>query len=197
MARGESGIGGSRGRPPGQASRIGEAAPSGRRVGKPAKGLARVRRRASPWIMVAASLAGSIRLPDGCAVRGRGLRRPTPAGLSPEFGLYLGSGRLRRRHDAELTWPHDWIDWPDFLVPRDRDDAIRRIHRLHDEARAGRMAEVACGGGAGRTGTVIACLAVRGGLAPDEAIRWTRAHHHPRAVETPWQRAWVARFPRR
>jgi len=29
----------------------------------------------------------------------------------------------------------------------------------------------------------------------DEAVAWTRAHHHPRAVETPWQRCWVARFP--
>lgn len=145
--------------------------------------------------MVVAALAGAIRLPDGSFVRGRGLRRPVPAGPCPHFGLYLGSRRLRRRHDAGLAWQHEWVDWPDFLLPRDRADAVRQIRRLHDAARAGRMVEVACGGGVGRTGTVIACLAVRAGLSPDEAIAWTRANHHRRAVETPWQRAWVARFP--
>lgn len=146
---------------------------------------------------MASSLAGSIRLPDGSPVRGRGLRRPAPDGPSPDLGLYLGSARLRRRHEPALPWPHVWVDWPDFLLPRDRDHAIRQIRRLHDEARAGRMVEVACGGGVGRTGTVIACLAVRAGLPPAEAVAWTRAHYHRRAVETPWQRAWVTRFPRR
>jgi protein-tyrosine phosphatase len=140
-------------------------------------------------------LDGAIRLPDGTRVRGRGLRRPTPGGARPDFGLYLGSGRLRRRHEPTLTWPHAWIDWPDFLVPRDRAHAVREIRALHERARAGTAVEVACGGGVGRTGTVIACLAVLGGLSPDEAVAWTRAHHHPRAVETPWQRRWIARFP--
>jgi protein-tyrosine phosphatase len=141
-------------------------------------------------------LIGAIRLPDGCWLRGRGLRRPTPEDV-PDYGLYLGVGRFRRDHEPTLSWPHDWIDWPDFWLPRDRDDAIRRIRALHERARAGQRVEVACGAGVGRTGTVIACLAVLTGLSPADAVRWTRAHHHPRAVETPWQRRWVRRFPRR
>jgi hypothetical protein len=32
-------------------------------------------------------------------------------------------------------------------------------------------------------------------LPPREAITWTRANYHHRAVETPWQRTWVKRFP--
>ncbi|SET87390.1 phosphatase domain-containing protein [Nonomuraea wenchangensis] len=142
-----------------------------------------------------AALEGAVRLPDGLPVRGRGLRRPLPPGPRPDFGLYLGSDRLRRRHDAALTWPHEWIDWPDFLLPRDRDLAVRRIGELRERARAGQAVEVACGGGVGRTGTVLACLAVLSGLDPAAALAWTREHHHPRAVETPWQRRWVARFP--
>jgi protein-tyrosine phosphatase len=142
-------------------------------------------------------LTDAIELPDGAWIRGRGLRHPLPAGPLPEYGLYLGARRLRERHDAGLRWPHEWLDWPDFGVPRDRDTAIRRIRALHDRARAGVRIEVACGGGVGRTGTVIACLAVLAGLPAAEAIAWTRADHHHRAIETPWQRRWVRRFPAR
>jgi protein-tyrosine phosphatase len=90
-----------------------------------------------------------------------------------------------------------WIEWPDFLLPRDRHQAIQHIGVLHDQAQAGRLVEVACGGGVGRTGTVIACLAVLAGLPSADAIAWTRANYHRRAVETLWQRRWVSRFPSR
>lgn len=140
-------------------------------------------------------LPGSIPLPDGTLVRGRGLRRPAPAGDVPDYGLYLGGARLRRRHDGGLTWPHEWIDWPDFLLPRDRDLAVGLIRALHGRAREGRRVEVACGGGVGRTGTVIACLAILSGLPAEKAVVWTRAEYHPRAIETPWQRRWVLGFP--
>ncbi|HEY8482586.1 MAG TPA: protein-tyrosine phosphatase family protein [Spirillospora sp.] len=145
--------------------------------------------------MATAPLTGAVRLPDGTWVRGRGLRRPVPDGPVPDFGLYLGTSRLRRRHEAALTWPSAWIDWPDFRLPRDRDAAVRQIRALHERARAGEAVEVACGGGVGRTGTVIACLAVLAGVDPSEAVAWAREHHHPKAVETPWQRRWVATFP--
>ncbi|MGW0483041.1 protein-tyrosine phosphatase family protein [Nonomuraea sp. NPDC003214] len=141
-------------------------------------------------------LEGAFQLPDGSWVRGRGLRNPLPPGPVPAYGLYLGSPRMRREHDAGLTWAHDWLEWPDFLLPRDRDAAVEHIRALHGRARAGEAVEVACGGGVGRTGTVLACLAVLSGLTPPEAVRWTREHHHRRAVETPWQRRWIARFPR-
>ncbi|WP_242883614.1 protein-tyrosine phosphatase family protein [Actinomadura litoris] len=141
------------------------------------------------------ALTGALRLPDGSWVRGRGLRDPAPDGPPPDFGLYLGSGRLRRRHEDALSWPHEWIEWPDFLLPRDSELAVRRVRDLHERARSGDAVEVACGGGVGRTGTVIACLAVLSGLPPEEAVAWTREHHHRRAVETPWQRRWIARFP--
>ena len=141
------------------------------------------------------ALDGALTLPDGCRVRGRGLRHGLPAGPTPEYGLYLGAGRLRRRHDPELAWPHAWVDWPDFLLPRDADAAVDLIRDLHARGCAGERVEVACGGGVGRTGTVIACLAVLAGVAPDDAVAWAREHHDRRAVETPWQRRWVARFP--
>ena len=138
------------------------------------------------------ALHGAIQLPDGCWVRGRGLRHAAPAGPSPDYGLYLGTHRLRRRQ--QLPWPQQWIDWPDFLLPRDYGQAVDLIRNLHDRAHAGQRVEVACGGGIGRTGTVIACLAVLAGQSPADAIIWTRTSYHHRAIETPWQRRWIARF---
>lgn len=79
-------------------------------------------------------------------------------------------------------------------MPRDSDGAARLIEELHERALAGQRVEVACGGGVGRTGTVIACLAVLAGLPPAEAVDWTRRTYHPRSPEMPWQRRWVARF---
>ncbi|RCG31672.1 protein tyrosine phosphatase [Sphaerisporangium album] len=141
-----------------------------------------------------ASLTGAIQLPDGTRVRGRGLRNPAPPGPVPDFALYLGSPRLRRRHEPALAWPHGWIRWPDFLLPLDGHAAARSIRDLHARARSGEGVEVACDGGVGRTGTVMACLATLTGLRPGEAVAWTREHHHHRAVETPWQRRWVTWF---
>ncbi|SDR16179.1 protein-tyrosine phosphatase family protein [Thermostaphylospora chromogena] len=141
--------------------------------------------------------AGSVRLPDGTVVRGRGLRNGPPSGPSPEFGLYLGGARLRRRHDHGLAWPRLWIDWPDFLLPRDFEQAVAGIREAHERARAGQRVEVACGGGVGRTGTALACLAVLSGVPAADAVAWTREHYHPRAVETPWQRRWITRFGER
>jgi protein-tyrosine phosphatase len=134
-------------------------------------------------------LDGAVRLPDSAWVRGRGLRHPTPDGPAPEFGLYLGTRRLQARHS--FTWPHEWIDWPDFLLPRDTAAAVTLIRDLHRRAGDGQRVEVACGGGIGRTGTVIAVLAMLSGVPADTAVDWVRANYHPKAVETPWQRRWI------
>lgn len=147
--------------------------------------------------MTAPSLTGAIQLPDGTWIRGRGLSNPVPAGPAPDFGLYLGSARLRRRHEAALNWQHEWIRWPDFLLPVDWRVAAETITRLHERGRARHDVEVACNGGIGRTGTVIACLAVLTGFTPREAVSWTRARYHRQAVETPWQHGWVAWFATR
>lgn len=139
-------------------------------------------------------LSGAIELPDGCWVRGRGLRHSPPGGPSPAFGLYLGTRWLRRHHQPQMLWQQEWVTWPDFLIPLDRHHAVSAITDLHRRALDSQAVEVACGGGVGRTGTVIACLAVLAGLSPEQAISWTRARYHPRAVETPWQRHWIRAF---
>jgi protein-tyrosine phosphatase len=59
---------------------------------------------------------------------------------------------------------------------------------------ASERVEIACGGGRGRTGTALACLAILDGVPPAEAVTYVREHYHPRAVETPWQKRFVRRF---
>ncbi|MGP3976276.1 protein-tyrosine phosphatase family protein [Streptomyces sp. 8N114] len=134
---------------------------------------------------------GVLRLPSGRLVRGRGLRHPLPSGPEPQFGLYL----LGRR-PSPVGWESHWLRWPDFRLPSDRAEAREAFHQVWERAVAERV-EVACGGGQGRTGTALACLAVLDGVPPEEAVTYVRTHYSRRAVETPWQRRYVLRFRQR
>ncbi|AOT57597.1 protein phosphatase [Streptomyces fradiae] len=131
---------------------------------------------------------GVVVLPSGRTVRGRGLRRPLPDGPAPEYGVYLlGTA------PPEVPWEARLLRWPDFRLPADREEARAVLAGVWERA-AGERVEVACGGGRGRTGTALACLAVLDGVPPDRAVGWVRRHYHPRAVETPWQKRYVRRF---
>lgn len=133
-------------------------------------------------------MAGVLRLPSGRLIRGRGLRRPLPDGALPEFGLYLlGKPPTRMRWDAR------WVHWPDLRIPSDRDDALDALREAWRRAEDERV-EVACGGGRGRTGTALACLAVLDGVPSGAAVAFVRQHYDARAVETPWQRRYVVGF---
>ena len=126
---------------------------------------------------------GVLALPGGSFVRGRCLGRDLgPADLS----LVLGRG-------PAPAWSYRRVRWPDFWVPLDTDDALAALRDASGQARRGQRVEVMCRGGVGRTGTALAALAVLDGLEPAEAVSWVRSRYHPRAVETPWQRAWLAR----
>lgn len=131
---------------------------------------------------------GVVSLPSGRLVRGRGLRRPVPAGPVPEYGVYVVGRRPR-----PTRWPYRWVRWPDFLLPVDPADAREAIVDLWARAPNQRV-EVACTGGQGRTGTVLACLAVLDGVPAADAVSFVRGAYGSRAVETPWQRRWVQRF---
>ncbi|MFJ4688003.1 protein-tyrosine phosphatase family protein [Streptomyces sp. NPDC088789] len=138
-----------------------------------------------PWDALA---TGVLRLPSGRLVRGRGLRKPLPEGPRPAFALHL----LGRR-PPPVDWDSIWVRWPDFRLPADREAAAEALREAWTRAGSERV-EVACGGGVGRTGTALACLAVLDGVPAGEAVAYVRAHYSPRAVETPWQRRYVGRF---
>jgi protein-tyrosine phosphatase len=131
---------------------------------------------------------GVLRLPSGRLVRGRGLRRPLPAGPPPQFGLYLCA-----REPEPVGWQSRWIRWRDFWLPSDRAGFAGALRELLERARSERV-EVACGGGFGRTGTALGCLAILDGVPSAEAVGYVRENYSRRAVETPWQRRFVTRF---
>lgn len=133
---------------------------------------------------------GVMRLPSGRLVRGRGLRYPLPGGPEPEFGLYL-----QREETAQVTWESRCVRWPDFRLPADPEDCLSALRESLERA-ADQRVEIACGGGFGRTGTALSCLAVLDGVPRNEAVAYVREHYSRRAVETPWQKRFVARFAR-
>jgi Protein-tyrosine phosphatase len=134
-------------------------------------------------------------LPDGTTVLARGRLGlvPPERPRDPDFGLYLDE---RWRHDPEVSWPFRMIDWPDFGLPADEADLFEAVVDLHRRASHGELVEIACYGGVGRTGTVLGCLTVLGGVPAPEAVEWVRRHYHPSAVETLPQEQLVGRFPK-
>jgi Protein-tyrosine phosphatase len=129
---------------------------------------------------------GLLRLPSGRLVRGRGLRRPLPAGQPPTFGVYLLG-----KPPPDLAWPARWVRWPDFGLPARQADLLAVLAEARELAATGRV-ELACTGGRGRTGTALACLAILDGVPSREAVAFVRAGYDRRAVETPWQRRFVS-----
>lgn len=139
----------------------------------------------TPWDSAG---AGVLELPSGRLIRGRGLRQPLPPGPEPTFAVYL----LGKPPPA-VAWDARWLKWPDFWLPSDKAHARAVLHEAWDNALAQRV-EIACAGGHGRTGTALACLAIIDGVPADQAVVFMRRRYDRHAVETPWQKRYVARF---
>ncbi|WP_139244336.1 protein-tyrosine phosphatase family protein [Arthrobacter alpinus] len=131
---------------------------------------------------------GVMCLPSGRLLRGRGLHKPLASGATPDFALYLLGQR-----PAPVEWEARWVPWPDFRLPRDHGDARDALREAWLRSEKERV-EIACDGGRGRTGTALACIAVLDGVPADKAVKFVREHYNPRAVETPWQRRYIAHF---
>lgn len=153
----------------------------------------------------------TITFADGTRVTGGALSDPSDR--TPSFGLYAYGRRDRRAslpgrilnrvtrrglHGGSWAppWDADWLYWPDFGVPADSQLATQSIVGAFRRAQAGERVEVRCYGGKGRTGTILACMAVLAGVPPAAAVPWVRAVYSEKAVEREAQREWVAWFAR-
>ena len=128
-----------------------------------------------------------VQFPDGTAVQAVGIRERRPENPDRDYGLYL---------DArwQPTWSADVVEWEDFGVPTHPVEAAEAICDAFARARAGQRVEIGCYAGLGRTGTVLACMAVLAGTPVSEAVKWVRTHYNVLAVVTPAQAAWVEWF---
>ena len=104
-------------------------------------------------------------------------------------GLCLEAGAERI---GEAEWQ---LDVPDYGVP---DEAgLRAI--LAQMLEAMRAApndayHIGCKAGIGRTGTVMACLAIMAGAVEGDPVAWLRTAYYQGAIETPGQEAFVRGF---
>jgi atypical dual specificity phosphatase len=130
----------------------------------------------------------------GCAYP----RRPAGLAALAEQGVTLLVNLHERAHRPErltaygLTEVH--LPVADFTAPSPEQLrlGVAAIERAVNE---GRVVAVHCGGGLGRTGTLLACYLVHRGLGPEEAIRRVRTTR-PGSIETAAQVAAVMTFDR-
>jgi hypothetical protein len=125
--------------------------------------------------------------PDGTRVRASALSDRDERLSGRDFGLYMDPR-------WKPTWPAEIIEWPDFGLPPDGALAAAQIRGAFSRAKSGEGVEIGCLGGLGRTGTVLACMAVLGGVEPLDAVAWVRENYRSGAIETPEQESWVDWF---
>ena len=125
--------------------------------------------------------------PDSTCITASPLSARQVHNAERDFGLYM-----------DVLWAPTWdaesIDWPDFGLPADEARAVEQIMAAYERAKNGEQLEIGCIGGLGRTGTVLACMAILAGVPAEDAVDWVRSNYDARAVETAEQEAWVLRF---
>lgn len=117
-----------------------------------------------------------------------------------EQGVRVLVNMHERAHDPRRLERHGLreIHLPvrDFAAPLP-DQIERGVSAILEARAAGEVVAVHCGGGLGRTGTILACYLVRSiGLGADEAIDRVRAFR-PGSVETRAQNEAVRAYTRR
>lgn len=117
----------------------------------------------------AQAAATEVGLPEGTRVRPSSLAERRADDPGRGLGLDL---------DARwaATWPAVVVDWLDASLPYHPDEAVAQIEAAFARAHAGEGVEIGCLGGLGRTGTLLACLALLAGLEPAPAVAWVREH---------------------
>lgn len=112
-----------------------------------------------------------------------------PEAQQPDFGLY-----------AEVKWNPIWrnefINWPDYSIPKNLNIACEQISSAYEKAVDGSDVEIGCWGGHGRTGTILACmvlLAMQGDWTPEQATAWVKTSYCGKAIEVDEQK-WFIKF---
>jgi len=130
----------------------------------------------------------TVTFPDGSQVIASSHGQRTAGDPLPDFALYLDDCWLPR----SLCM---YLPWQDYGLPTiDLDRAVWSIEHAWDWIKNGNRVEVGCIGGHGRTGTVLACLAVLGGVPGKDAVEWVRTNYCRKAVETARQEWFVLYF---
>lgn len=131
-----------------------------------------------------------IHFPDGTTVYGTSLSRASHREQTPDFALYLDGGW--KAEGMAIMLP-----WRDYGLPAVSDGMARyAINEAFAWAKAGAFVEIGCIGAHGRTGTVLACMALLADpeLTAAEACAFVRTAYCNHAIETREQEWWVECF---
>ena len=127
-----------------------------------------------------------VELLDGVTVYASALRdRRLDSDVTPDETLHL-----------DRRWGDPHFPWEDMGVPDDMTAFREAVLRALRSAEQGRVVEIGCLAGHGRTGTTLACLLVLQGMDASSAIDRIRREYCPRAVETDKQMDFVGTFER-
>lgn len=99
---------------------------------------------------------------------------------NPDFGLYAD-------YSWRPTWRNEFINWPDYNMPKDKEIALTQIVDAYERILNGEMVEIGCIGGHGRTGTILACLYLlgqEGSVTPNEAYHFVKNSYCVHAIES-------------
>lgn len=114
---------------------------------------------------------------DGTTVYASSAHSREPVEAAPDWGLYLDS----MWNPAGLAY---LVDWRDYGLPTRYDTAAYAIIDSFNKATKGLWVEVGCIGGHGRTGTALACMAILGGMLPEDAINHVRTTYCEHTIES-------------
>jgi len=110
----------------------------------------------------------------------------------PDFGCYMYSGWDPSR------WMSYYLPWQDFGLPKvPMVTVIGVVDELIEKIRAGLTVEIGCMGGHGRTGSLLALIAVRLGSTASEAIRFVHNDYCHHAIEGEKQEWYIHQFAAR
>lgn len=106
-----------------------------------------------------------------------------------DLGIYMCSSW----DPTSLAWS---LPWQDYGLPQLPDEDVSfLIDFALDWADAGKRIEVGCMGGHGRTGSLLALMALHCGVSdPKEAVKWVRANYCEEAIEGAKQEWYVEKF---
>lgn len=128
-----------------------------------------------------------VKLRDGTKIYCSSIYDESP--IDPDFGLYAD-------HIWNPSWRNEFIAWPDGGLPTNKPLALVQIKEAYQLAETGKMVEIGCIGGHGRTGTILALmylLSAEGDVSSEEAINFVRKAYCSNAIET-YVQEWYVKY---
>lgn len=131
-----------------------------------------------------------VKLPDGTPIMCSSQHtRKADDETRPQIGCYMASG-----------WSPEWVsyylNWTDHGVPKVPDaDVLWLIDTLLSMARAGTVVEIGCIGGHGRTGSLLAIMALKAGITDAKAaMDFVWKDYCKEAIESTKQEWYIAKM---